>query len=308
MDTDSVRARVDGVRAWALRMLDVVPGLRRFVNELVRVEIIDRAMVIAAQGLLALVPLLIVLAAFMPADLGNFVLERFEHVTGVGPAETRAAHTSLTTDQVRAATGAIGVVITLFSATSFARSVQRMYEKVWAQRHVGGIAGARRCFLWLAGWLVLLQIVAFLGAQISTIGMTGSSLRVLLQVVAGSLLWWWTAWALLVGRVPWSRLLPGAVLTGVCTVAYARASGVVMPRYAENNAQQLGTLGLVLAATTWLIGFAFVMVVAAIVGRVLVEDERLRHLVLTSREIVRLGGPEAPSPPGPAGQPPEPPG
>ena len=34
-----------------------------------RVEVIDRSMVIGAQGLLALVPMLIVMAAFLPADL-----------------------------------------------------------------------------------------------------------------------------------------------------------------------------------------------------------------------------------------------
>ncbi len=58
---DSTRRRVAVVRAWSLRMLDVVPGLRRLVNDLVRIEVIDRSMVIAAQGLLTLVPLLIVL-------------------------------------------------------------------------------------------------------------------------------------------------------------------------------------------------------------------------------------------------------
>jgi membrane protein len=307
VDIDSVRSRVQRVRAWALEMLDVVPGLRRLVNELVRVEIIDRAMVIAAQGLLALVPLLIVLAAVLPADLGNFVLERFDHVTGVGSAQTAAAHTTLTTHQVRAQTGAIGVLITLFSATSFARSIQRMYEKVWGRRHIGGIPGARRCFLWLAGWLVLLQIVAYVGGHTGG-GTEGSTLRVLVQLIAGTLLWWWTAWALLLGRESWRRLLPGAILTAAVTSMYARASTLVMPHYVENNAQQLGTLGLVLAATTWLIGFAFVMVVCAVVGRVLVEDERIRGLLFTSRSPGQEGVRGARPGEGPAGHTPEPPG
>jgi membrane protein len=307
VDIDSVRSRVQRVRAWALEMLDVVPGLRRLVNELVRVEIIDRAMVIAAQGLLALVPLLIVLAAFLPADLGNFVLDHFESVTGVGAADTASAHTALTSDQVRAQTGAIGVLITLFSATSFARAIQRMYERVWGRRHIGGVAGTRRCFFWLTGWLVLLQIVAFLGTHVDG-GRGSSPLRALVQVVAGTMLWWWTPWALLIGRESWRRLLPGAVLTGVCTVIYARGSSLVMPQYVKNSAQQLGTLGLVLSATTWLIGFAFVMVVAAIVGRVLVEDERIHAAFFSSWRRVLAVVPGARSPGGPAGRSPGPPG
>ena len=281
MDIDSVRR----LRAWSLEMLDVVPGLRRLVNDLVRVEVIDRAMVIAAQGLLALVPLLIVLAAFLPHDLGIFLVERFSSATGVGPNETESVRGTLTTDQVRTQMGAAGLVLTLLSATSFGRSIQRMYERVWQRRHVGGIAGARRCLFWLTAWLVLIQLVGLLGKVLGH-GETGSVMRLIVQMVSGTLLWWWTSHVLLVGRETWRRLLPGAVITGIVTVLYSSASSLVMPRYAATSASQLGSLGLVLAATTWLIGFAFILVVAAVLGRVLIEEERIQDAV----SLFLLGG------------------
>ena len=43
-----------------------------------------------------------------------------------------------------------------------------------------------------------------------------------------------------------------------------------MPPYVEANAEQFGTLGIILAISTWLIGFAAIMVASALVGRVVV--------------------------------------
>src|SRR3954453_19365011 len=64
-----VMALIAGGRALAYRILDTVPPVRRTVDELLRVEFVDRAVVIAAQALFALVPLVVVLAAYLPDAL-----------------------------------------------------------------------------------------------------------------------------------------------------------------------------------------------------------------------------------------------
>jgi membrane protein len=53
-----------------------------------------------------------------------------------------------------------------------------------------------------------------------------------------------------------------------------------MPAYVASSAAAFGTLGLILAITTWLVGFAGVLVVAAVTGRAVVEDTEVRHLAL----------------------------
>jgi membrane protein len=53
---DAARRLSAWVRAMVYRVLDVVPPLRRTVDELIRVEIVDRCMVVAAQALFALIP------------------------------------------------------------------------------------------------------------------------------------------------------------------------------------------------------------------------------------------------------------
>jgi hypothetical protein len=95
------------------------------------------------------------------------------------------------------------------------------------------------------------------------------------QVGAGTVLWWWTPYVLLQGREPWRHLLPGALLTAAALAALTRLSEVLMPPYVAANVSQFGALGLVFAASTWLLIFGGILVVACVLGRVAVVDPRL---------------------------------
>lgn len=140
---ETARGLVSRVQGLAYRVLDTVPPLRRTVDELVRVEFVDRSMVVAAQALLALIPLVVVLAAFLPADFTSTGVDRFEDVTGLAEASgslvTRQVEPLTTGDDLRAQTGLVGLVVAVLSASSFARAVMRAYERVWALPTIGGI-------------------------------------------------------------------------------------------------------------------------------------------------------------------------
>lgn len=295
MDLASLRERTTATyhrrRDQAKDLVDRIPILGRLLNEVVRIEFIDRCMLIAAQGLLALIPMLVVLAAFLP-DLTKDAIGSFTSAAGLGQAGEGHVQRQVDPEQVRAQTGLIGIAITIFSATSFARAIQRMYERVWEIPHIGGISGARRCLLWLLGWLMTLQLVGGLRSLLNGVdGMVGQGTRLALQMLLLSLVWWITAWLLLFGRVSWHKLALGAVLTGCVGVLYNRGSTIVMPPYVDANADQFGTLGIILAISTWLIGFAAVMVGAAIVGRVVSEDPTVQRVVSGGLELVaRLRG------------------
>src|SRR5690242_9470935 len=117
---------VGRARALVNRILDTVPPVRRAVDEIRRVEVIDRAMVIGAQALLALLPLLIVLVAFLPHDAIALSVERFESVLGITGGSGHAAvqegvtsvesagGTGVDAEVVRRSTGVLGLLITLF--------------------------------------------------------------------------------------------------------------------------------------------------------------------------------------------------
>jgi membrane protein len=279
MDLVALRDRLTGT-------VERIPILGRLLSEFVRIEFIDRCMLIAAQGLLALVPMLIVLAAFFPR-LTAGALDQLTAATGLGSAGSDNVGSQLDSSQVRAQTGVVGIFVTIFSATSFARALERMYERVWDVSHIGGLTGTRRCFLWLVGWLVVLQIVAGVRALLGG-GLVGNALGIGVHTVAMCLIWWVTSWLLLFGRVGWQHLALGAVLAGTLTVVYSRATALLMPPYVEASTRQFGTLGLILALSTWLIGIAAVLVGSALVGRVVTEDPSVRRLVVALRG--RLAG------------------
>jgi len=297
------RARVATAwgRAMVYRVLDTVPPVRRTVDELVRVEFIDRAMVVAAQALLALVPLVVVLATFLPTDLTSTSVDRFGDLTGLSQATadvvTHQVEPLRTSQELRAQTGVAGLLVTVLSASSFARAVMRLYERVWAVPSIRGMHGRRRALGWLLGWLVALQVMALVAWAGDRLGSQGvgpllgsvvASGRVVLQAVLLSLLWWWSMRVLLARRVGWRRLVLPAALTGTALTAYAAGSTVLMPHYASSSVHEFGTFGLVLALATWLVGVAGVMAVAAVVGRVLVEDTFTRDLAARAQRRLTL--------------------
>jgi len=257
----ALRGRVDA-------LISHVPLLRNLATEIIRIEFIDRCMLIAAQALLAMVPMLVVLAAFLPHLIGT-ALEQVSQVTGVGDEAVRQVAGEVDLDQVRSETGAVGLAITVVSATSFGRAVQRMLERVWEQEHVGGLRGARRCLSWVVAWLGCLGLV---NAVVNLVTDPGDPLRPLLQMLGASAVWWGSSWMLLSGRARGWLLLPGAVLTGLVQVLYSRGSAWLMPAYVESNAEQFGMLGVILALSTWLIGFGGIIVGGALLGRLIVED------------------------------------
>ena len=267
------------------RTLDTIPSARRMLEELVRVGLVDRAMVVAAQALLALVPLVVVLAAFLPAHLTGASVDRFDDVTGLSRASgdlvTSQVEPLRSGAEIRAQTGYVGLLVAMLSASSFARALMRTYERIWDLPSVAGFRGRRRALGWLLGWLVALQILVVTGwartrldAEVDHVSVRAviGSVGVVVQVAVAALLWWWTLHVLLSGRVRWAPLVLPALVTGIAVVLYSGGSALVMPRYAATSAAQYGTVGLVLAVATWLVGCGVVLVVAAIIGRVLAED------------------------------------
>ncbi|MFD7072883.1 YhjD/YihY/BrkB family envelope integrity protein [Nocardioides sp. NPDC059952] len=275
MNVADLRGRVDA-------LIDHVPLLRNLATETIRIEFIDRCMLIAAQALLAMVPMLVVLAAFLPQLTGN-ALEQVSQVTGVGDEAVRQLSGEVNLDQVRSETGAVGLAITIVSATSFGRAVQRMLERVWDEEHVGGLRGAGRCLLWVVAWLACLGVV---NTVVSLLTDPGDLLRPFLQMLGACAVWWGSSWVLLFGRTRGWLLLPGAVLTGVVQVLYSRGSAWLMPAYVESNAEQFGMLGVILSLSTWLIGFGGIIVGGALLGRLLVEDPVIAWFVQQVRTFL----------------------
>ncbi|MEU8514667.1 YhjD/YihY/BrkB family envelope integrity protein [Kitasatospora sp. NPDC048722] len=255
------------------------PFLRRLVAQLVHVNVLDSATRLAAQAFLTAIPVLFVLAAFMPQAVRNSVSESLRAVLGLRGASLdevqQVLHTnpSTTTD----AFGGIGILVTLLSATSCSRVLQRLCERSWYLPHLAGRLAAWRWLAWLLVWLAALVVQGHIRTGFGA----GDGLGAVLYLVTASLLWWWTQHLLLGGRVPWLPLLPGAVLTSAALTALAWGSQLYVPRSLNRSVTQFGPLGLVFTLLSWLIVVFTAITLGIGIGYVVASQGRLARLLGT---------------------------
>ncbi|MEV7775003.1 YhjD/YihY/BrkB family envelope integrity protein [Kitasatospora sp. NPDC086791] len=281
---DWFRARSAWLRGRTATLRDA-PFLRRLAAQLVHIHVLDTATRLAAQVFLTAIPVLFVLAAFMPQEVRSTVTDSVRTALGFQGSsldEVKGAlhpvGETVTTD----AFGGIGILVTLLSATSCSRILQRLCERSWHLPHLSGRLAAWRWLTWLLVWLAALIVQ---GQVRSGFG-AGDVLGVFLYLITATLLWWWTQHLLLGGRVPWLALLPGAGLTGAALTTLAWGSRIYVPRSLNRSVTQFGPLGLVFTLLSWLIVVFTAVTLGIGIGYVLASQGRLARL---------LGTPEPPA-------------
>jgi hypothetical protein len=145
-----VRRRVDAVRAWVQDRL-----VWRIWERMLEIEFVDRSVALAGKAFVSFFPLVIVVAAFMPAGVRSSIFTTLTHRLGLhGQALHTTKQAFAGSDDIRKATGVVGLVLTLFYATSFTTALQRVYLRLAAaagrvgqppRRH-----GSSRCFAFMA--------------------------------------------------------------------------------------------------------------------------------------------------------------
>lgn len=244
----------------------------RCVRRLIEFEFVDRSIVIASQAFSAGIPLMIVVGSLGPRDDGRDVatriIARFElH----GSSADTVRRLFLPPTDVRATLTWVGVLTLLFAASSFTRTVQHVYERAWRLERAG-LRGAWRGFVWLAGLVVYVTLIALIKGSV-TEGFE-RLVRSLVAIVPGFAFWLWTPRILLGRRVAWKRFVPLAALSTIGMALVAAATPIYMPHLVATNAQKFGFIGVAFALLTWLIGVAGVAVVSVVVGHQI--DSELR--------------------------------
>lgn len=234
----------------------------RVLAALFRVGLKDRALSLAGQAFMALVPMVVVLATVASSSgaqaVGTWLVEEYG-LTG----SSEAAVVSLFSRPPEASSGlgVLGFLVLLLSVNSFARLVQRTYELAWGLPALGG----RRAVKGLAGSVMLLLTLGGM-AYLSGLLDAGHPLTVVtLKAAVAVPAWWCTTYLLLGGRVSWQLLLPGAVVTAIGHVLTSLGSSLWMPYLIERNADRYGVIGVAVALISWLLVLAFLVVTSAVV-------------------------------------------
>jgi len=260
------RQRIARLRSWLERLL-----IWRVWERMLEIEFVDRSVALAAKAFVSFFPLVIVVAAFVPARLRMSIITALAARLGLrGEAFSLVQSSFASSDDIRRATGVVGLVLTIFFATSFTTALRRVYMRAWRRPPHSGVDNYWRGVTWLFAILLSLAVLGGLRAA------AGDGAGVVVWAVVGLAvyvgLWWFTAWWLLLGDVRMRVLAPTGVITGIAMAGYGLSASVWMPQVVASNETQFGFFGVALALVTWFSGAAICILVGACAGPVLAED------------------------------------
>ncbi|GAA0483314.1 hypothetical protein GCM10010361_55210 [Streptomyces olivaceiscleroticus] len=242
----------------------------RFRERGSELELLHRSMGFGALGLVTLVPLLIVVAAADPVRHRGFALWLVDGMALSGRSADAVESVFTAPRQAVATTSAVSLVALAVFGLSFAGSVQTGYEKTWSLS-VGPWHRAWRQTVWL------IVLMAYLYAEVQSRGALPEPLRIVLNLLAGVLFFWWGQRFLLGEQVAWRALLPGAVATMAGLTGLRAFSYLVFAPLIVSNAVSYGAVGTVLIVECWLVGVGFVVFGGALLGRHF-HDHPERHV------------------------------
>jgi membrane protein len=249
-------------RQWVGRLL------ARTTAGLIRVQIFDRSMTLAAQVFTSVFPLLILAATVV----GGATASHLADWAGL-PDSSRHVLDDALSHSGRATFGVLGGFVVLLSSTGLARALVRSYAAVWAVRRVP--TGPRAAWRWfatvliLAGFMVATRLLEGVTRDLQVPGLWSAILLLFADCGLAMLI----PWLLLAGTVPARALFPGGVMFGLAMLLVRPVGSVYLPRALQTSDDRYGTIGVAFTYIGWLYVLAFCLLATALLGQVLGQDE-----------------------------------
>jgi membrane protein len=156
-----------------------------------------------------------------------------------------------------------GVLFSAAGVVAVVGSLQGVYEKVF-RLEPRGWRGLPR---WIAWTGVVIALLVLEGALSGLARRTvGPIVRDLLELVAATLVLWWTMHYLLAGRIPWRALVRPAVVTGGLWLALGLFSSVYFSPVLISDSRTYGEIGVVFSLLTWFFLIGAVLVLGPVCG------------------------------------------
>ncbi len=234
----------------------------RCVYRFLELDGVDRALALASRAFIAVIPLAVVATAVTPTgeSFGDRLVERFELN---GEAAETIRQLFVTPPEARGAATVVGLAALLVTCLSFARLLQRTYERIWRLEPAGPRA-VFRGLAWIVGFAAWLAFVVPMRNWLRDLG--DDAFYVVVTAAASTVLWIWTPYVLLGGRISWRRLLPSALVAAAGLTALTAASMLYMPTTIERSAEAYGPIGVTFAFVSWLFVSGLVIIAAAVIG------------------------------------------
>ena len=234
-----------------------------FVIQLKDLDFSTQIMLFGAGLLVSLLPFLILLSAFASQRIDDDIALRLgldRRASGIVTHLFTSAPASL-----NAAT-ATSLVFVTAGTIAVASSLQQIYEKVFRQDH-RGLRDLYRLLIWVVALCLAVALESVAGRPARNVT-AGVGLVELVTFAIMTPFFWWTMHFLLAGRVPWRRLLPSAIATGVFFTGLGVFSKFYFSATIISDSRTYGTIGAVFGILTWLIAIGAVIILGAVAGAV----------------------------------------
>lgn len=222
---------------WAHRLIAVPLQFGRdWLVRFVALQGFDRGVALGGQAFTALIPMLIVYAAFVSPTTGRDFADQLIDVFGLSGNSAEAFRRVFApASEIEGEVNALGAVILVGAALSFTRALQRLYQLAFDQPALGW-----RATKWGLIWLAIVALIT--SVRPAVLSPFHNLTLLVLTIATSTLLWLVTPYVLLARRLAWHRLVPVALLTAVGMTGMAVCSAIWMPHSVETSAEQFGTI------------------------------------------------------------------
>ncbi|MET0999884.1 MAG: phage holin family protein [Marmoricola sp.] len=267
--------------------------LGRSVHRFIRMEGIDRCLVLSSQAFTALIPLLIVVSAVVPPGGPEVVANTIINKFGLSGSSAESVEQLFAIDGAAESTLGVGsAILLLYSGVSFTRRLQKMYRAAW-NRQKAGVRGNMFAALALIVFLAEVLVVYAIMSLVHSLP-TEWLLALPLAILTGFVPWTSVPYLLMDREVHWRRLLVTGGLTSVSMSVYGTATTLYMPEMIEVHTSEFGLFGVTIAIIGWLLGAAGIVIASTAVGAEF--DQCRAPWALRLKERYRLWDPRQPAP------------
>jgi membrane protein len=257
------RSQVDAVRdtgtAAVTRIRTGVAG--QYWSHLTAVDFMNSSFAFAALAVLCAFPFLAVASAITGGNVRDAIVTRM----GLSAQATKDVNGLITSGHEVSTLTAFGAVLLVLGAIGMAATLQAWYQRIYEQPPSKGVL--KHLAYQVAG---VVAFSAYIAAEVSlfkAIRPAGSLVIFALTFIFAVLFWWCSAYFLLYRKVPLRRLLPAGVATGLFITGLGVFSALFFSEEIVSGEQSYGPAGVVLAVTSYLVGFGVCLHLGAVFGR-----------------------------------------
>jgi hypothetical protein len=234
------------------------------------IELGSCALVLAAQQMMCVIPLLVVLAAIRPAGGSRNFGVQLSHYLGLSAKATADLGAVFARPaQVRSAATAGGALLLVLFTIGVAQAHQRTYQLAWRIERPPPGSWLRQT-RWVAG---LAGYVAAFAAITHALGGLASERAAFIVICAplSAAFYWWSQRTLLAGGVPARSLVPGSLLIAAGVTLLLALTPFAFSGQLTSSVREFGLIGVTFVLATWQLVLSVIVLGGAAVGAAIVS-------------------------------------